>query len=408
MNKIVFTVAVAAFISTGCTQAEFGYRASTLKKSVMSGGEYGSGDSEDGSVNQPGTGGESGGGVPQPGTGGEAGGTVPQFPVKFRCGADVVMQTGTSVRQASALQLKVTDSAGNVACDVTSGVRESVIAKKAVDLSKCNLPGNSYNVQIFDTAKPAKDLFYTTGYLEENVDHVTIKRADSSAPWKIVPKGIPVTLIEGLPYADNSVVALAYDTNPIVGGDGEKCDIVASPLVINMTNPGDADPGMQLTHPEQGVMFDILGLNSFPVAHTKKPISWIQNPNYMFLALPQNASVDSVDQLFGNNTAGPDYTFAENGFAALAKYDANNDGLINKADPIFLQLRLWSDRNRDGVSQVEELKALGELGLTEIDLNYDKTYFEQDQYGNQSRYRSTVSTASGHLHVIFDLWFTIP
>jgi hypothetical protein len=127
----------------------------------------------------------------------------------------------------------------------------------------------------------------------------------------------------------------------------------------------------------------------------------------MFLALPRRGQVKGVDELFGNNTFGPDYTFAENGFAALAKYDLNHDGKIDAKDPIFRDLRLWSDKNKDGIVQPEELKSLQELGLEEIDLQYDSSYYERDQYGNESRFRSDVKSVNGQLHMIFDLWFSL-
>jgi hypothetical protein len=36
------------------------------------------------------------------------------------------------------------------------------------------------------------------------------------------------------------------------------------------------------------------------------------------------------------------------GFAALAAYDSNGDGVIDANDPIYSQLRLWVDGNHDG------------------------------------------------------------
>lgn len=81
---------------------------------------------------------------------------------------------------------------------------------------------------------------------------------------------------------------------------------------------------LDLTPPWEGVFFDILGRNSFPSAFTKTLISWLSPASrggIYFIALPgADGAVRGIDQLFGDNTTGPDGRFASNGFAALAKY----------------------------------------------------------------------------------------
>ena len=89
----------------------------------------------------------------------------------------------------------------------------------------------------------------------------------------------------------------------------------------------------------------------------------------------------------------------KNGFMALAEYDkaakgGNNDGAISSADSIFSSLRLWQDANRNGVSEVSELKTLSERGLVQIELAY-KTSKKTDQNGNQFRYRAKVHATQG-------------
>lgn len=49
----------------------------------------------------------------------------------------------------------------------------------------------------------------------------------------------------------------------------------------------------------------------------------------------------TIDELFGDATPLADGTYATNGFAALAQYDANGDGVIDARDPIFARLALW-------------------------------------------------------------------
>jgi hypothetical protein len=374
-----------------------------------------------GVVSQP-PGSNAGGVVNQPNVGGIFDATVTQgttagIPLKFVCAtSEADLYIGTSVSKAASLEMIVSDSAGNVVCDKSVGVKEYITKNKALDLASCQLTGNSYTVRLENPAKPAHDLFFSVllksqAFFED--DYISIVRADANSAWTATSHISPIQ--EGYPmpnaqmFAANAVVGVLWANNPAndASVDASKCDSSASPLVVNMTPPGKADTGMQLSSPEKGVWFDILGRNSNPYAHAKKKISWIKNANYMFLALPRNGHVSGIDQLFGNNTFGEDYTFAENGFAALAKYDANGDRLINEKDPIYRSLRLWSDANFDGVAQPNELKSLSDYGLKEIDLGFDPTYFEQDQYGNQSRLRSTVKSENGQLHTIFDLWFVL-
>jgi hypothetical protein len=97
-----------------------------------------------------------------------------------------------------------------------------------------------------------------------------------------------------------------------------------------------------------------------------------------FLALDRNGSglIDNGKELFSNSAV------ADNakGLRSLAFADANADGLINSADPVFNQLRVWQDLNHDGNTLTEqlvnvtqqsqdlnELKTLAEVGITQID-----------------------------------------
>lgn len=63
---------------------------------------------------------------------------------------------------------------------------------------------------------------------------------------------------------------------------------------------------------------------------------------------------------------------AKSGFEALAQYDKNADGVIDKNDDIYKKLLMWVDANNDGVSQKEELKTLEELGIESIFLDYSE------------------------------------
>ena len=198
------------------------------------------------------------------------------------------------------------------------------------------------------------------------------------------------------------------------------CDQTDSPLVVNINREGNTPRSLELSAPTNGILFDILGINAKPVAHTKKQISWFLTPaiahDNLFLVLPDHkAGVAGIDDMFGNNTQGPDGQTASDGFAALAKYDGLKakggfnkkfrDGVIDKNDAVFSYLRLWSDDNLDGIAQPEEMHTLSDYGITSIDLTpYDKKP-ESDVYGNKIMLKSSVTTDTGAMHMIYDLWF---
>jgi len=316
--------------------------------------------------------------------------------------------------ESTEILLTVMDPSGNVVCQTTSGIRNALVANPhLIDIAACpSLPGNQYSITLTDPDHHSKDLLYDSQLLVQSnfptMTSLSISRSDSSHPF-IVTNGNHL-----------GTIYVLYDLNPrepkyTPGQHGQPprtddsaCQEDASPLVIDTTPFVDDGHGLPLTSPSLGVLFDILGQNSSPVADTKKRISWFRNPNYMFLVLPdQNGLVNGINQMFGNNTLGPDGEFAPNGFYTLGKYDANGDGVINSSDPIFASLRLWSDDNYDGVVQPGELHTLEEMGIIQIDLNYNAQFSEQDQFGNMTRFSSIVHYLSGQVRDIFDVWFAI-
>jgi hypothetical protein len=59
---------------------------------------------------------------------------------------------------------------------------------------------------------------------------------------------------------------------------------------------------------------------------------------------------------------------ARSDLEALAALDNNNDGVLNKDDARFAELKVWVDANGNGVTDAGELKTLAEHGITEIGL----------------------------------------
>ena len=365
-------------------------------------------------ISWPSSGGSGGTNLPLPGTTTGprslpiAGGRIPVVNV---CSMVYTGQAGTNVTMSKELNLIVKDPAsGSDVCRLSKGVKESILINKTIDVSSCSLPGLEYELELRDPAKPEKNLlFVVTGPDAAMPAHsVTLSRPDKNSAWSMHDMSREF-LIEmtgtangvGVLFADNPKASLYQEV------DAKLCDSVTSPLVVNMTAPGERDFGIRLSSPRRGVDFDIRGANAEPMAHAKNRISWPYNDRYMFLALPRNGRVEGIDQLFGDNTRGPDGNFSTDGFASLAKHDDNGDLAIDRNDRVFGDLRLWSDSDRDGLSQPSELFSLDEMGVESIDLRYDPNFFEQDRYGNQLKLKSVVKMRDESLRMIFDVWFAL-
>jgi hypothetical protein len=160
-----------------------------------------------------------------------------------------------------------------------------------------------------------------------------------------------------------------------------------TPIVIDTDGTG-----FNLTSVQDGVMFDFYG-TGMPIR-----ISWTaENSTNGWLALDrdENGTIDNAKELFGNVSAQPPSN-DPNGFMALAEFDdpkngGNGDGVISSKDAVWPRLRIWIDKNHNGVSEPEELHSLSEFGIEAISLNYHETRV-RDKNGNVFRYRGSMRT----------------
>ncbi|MFZ5968303.1 MAG: calcium-binding protein, partial [Bacillota bacterium] len=134
---------------------------------------------------------------------------------------------------------------------------------------------------------------------------------------------------------------------------------------------------------------------------------WVDvNDGLLVRDINGNEIIDSGRELFGDNTLLKNGSKAVNGFAALSEYDDNKDGKINSSDEIFQQLKIWKDVNLDGISQVEELYSLSELGVKELNLSYDSTG-TVDENGNTLIAKGSYTKEDGSVLEMSDYLFKV-
>jgi len=183
------------------------------------------------------------------------------------------------------------------------------------------------------------------------------------------------------------------DQFAMCGSDPNGC---AEPILISFRGP------YRLSGLEDPVIFDI---NASGHAQT---IGWTaRDSDLVFLAVDRNGNgyIDDGSELFGNATPLIGGGRAANGFAGLAQYDANGDGVIDASDSVWSDLLLWNDRNHNGISEPTELQQIAESPVTSIDLEYHRTE-RRDQSGNRFGYEGHLREGR-RVRPFYDVFFVL-
>ena len=120
----------------------------------------------------------------------------------------------------------------------------------------------------------------------------------------------------------------------------------------------------------------------------------------------ENGFIDDGKELFGDKTVLKSGEYAKSGFEALSELDTNSDGKITNDDEAFKELKIWIDRNNDGISQSDELYTLDDKNIAEIDLNF-KSSNRNDQNGNIIKNTSNYVNKDGIVGNVAEMNFTI-
>ncbi|WP_296211402.1 calcium-binding protein [Psychrobacter sp. UBA3480] len=138
------------------------------------------------------------------------------------------------------------------------------------------------------------------------------------------------------------------------------------PLVLDLNKDGVINTVAE--NNKQGVMFDNDGDG------IKTATGWLSSEDgFLVRDINKDGVINNGKEMFGDQTELNSGLIAKHGFEALADLDTNADGVINKDDTSFSELRVWQDTNIDGVTSQDELKTLEQIGISELNLSFDSS-----------------------------------
>jgi Ca2+-binding RTX toxin-like protein/LysM repeat protein len=181
------------------------------------------------------------------------------------------------------------------------------------------------------------------------------------------------------------------------------------PLVLDLD--GDGIETMSMT--DYQIRFDLSG-DGFATQ-----TGWVGADDGL-LVIDNNGDgkINNINELFGDNSSltpeelaqivpgDPDsdnpYQYAP-GFADLAAFDENGDGVVDLSDSGFSSILVWQDVNSNAVTEEGELVTLGSLGIT--GLNHGYQVANQNNNDNVVTGISTFNKSDGTTGELVDVYF---
>lgn len=171
---------------------------------------------------------------------------------------------------------------------------------------------------------------------------------------------------------------------------------IVSPLVLDLDGDGVAAAGVI-----DGAYFDH-DANGYA-----ERTGWVRGQDAL-LVLDRDGSgqIDTGRELFGSETLLSDGSKAGNGYEALSELDINRDDRIDSEDSAYSALRIWSDKNGDGLIAGDELRTLVEAEVQSISTAFANVHVV-DAYGNTTKQESTFVRSDGTVGKTADIWFAV-
>ena len=167
-------------------------------------------------------------------------------------------------------------------------------------------------------------------------------------------------------------------------------DAGITPIVIDLNGDGI----QTVSRSDSAGTFDLLGngqaINS----------GWLSsNDGFLVVDNNNNGKIDDISELFGGLSKG-------DGFAKLASYDSNHDGVVNASDVDFAKLQIWQDLNGDHKTENGELFSLADKGISSLTVNYTEMPL-LDAQGNLHLERSNALLVNGNSVDMTDVYFNV-
>lgn len=121
----------------------------------------------------------------------------------------------------------------------------------------------------------------------------------------------------------------------------------------------------------------------------------------------EDGVINDGTELFGDNSLLANGRKAENGFQALAEFDSNNDGKVDKLDENWDKLQILHYQEAEGEEEGGYvLSSLEDLGVASISTGYTNSKYV-DEYGNEHRQVGSYTTTGGNVRTATDVWLQV-
>lgn len=161
------------------------------------------------------------------------------------------------------------------------------------------------------------------------------------------------------------------------------------PMVLDLDNDGIETTDLR----DKSVLFDM------DDDGVRDRTAWISGDDgFLVYDRNNNGKIDAHAEMFGGDNAG-------DGYRQLQAFDTNQDGKIAADDAGYHDLKVWQDRNENGLTDDGEMFGLSEAGLQALRLQSQTRLDEQ--HGNLLGDHSLVDTASGGKIELAEVWLEV-